>query len=85
MPRLCACTEIIGTVTSKAAEQLGLREGIPVIAGCLDAAVGALGVGVTRLGQTNKQGGQAGGFAVSVEQVIVEPQLIFSHHVVPEQ
>jgi xylulokinase len=85
MPLLCSCTEIIGTVTRKAAEQLGLREGIPVIAGCLDAAVGALGVGVTRLGQTNEQGGQAGGFAVSVDHVIVEPQLIFSHHVVPTQ
>ncbi len=85
MPRLCPCTEVIGTVTSTAAEQLGLRAGIPVIAGCLDAAVGALGSGVTRLGQTNDQGGQAGGFAVSVAQVIVEPQLIFSHHVVSNQ
>lgn len=85
MPRLCACSEIIGTVTSKAAEQLGLQAGIPVIAGCLDAAVGALGAGVTRLGQTNEQGGQAGGFAVSVDHVIVEPRLIFSHHVLPDQ
>ena len=85
MPRLCPCTEVIGTVTANAAEQLGLRAGIPVIAGCLDAAVGALGSGVTRLGQTNDQGGQAGGFAVSVAQVVVEPQLIFSHHVLPNQ
>ena len=59
--------------------------GIPVIAGCLDAASGALGAGVTRLGQTNEQGGQAGGFAVSVDHVVVEPQLIFSHHVIPGQ
>lgn len=85
MPRLCACTEVIGTVTEGAAAQMGLQAGIPVIAGCLDAAVGALGAGVTRLGQTNEQGGQAGGFAVSVSQVIVEPQLIFSHHVMPHQ
>ena len=85
MPRLCSCSEIVGRVTAQAAEQLGLRAGIPVIAGCLDAAAGALGSGVTRLGQTNEQGGQAGGFAVSVSQVIVEPQLIFSHHVLPNQ
>jgi xylulokinase len=85
MPRLCPCTEIVGTVSESAAEQTGLRAGIPVIAGCLDAATGALGSGVTRLGQTNEQGGQAGGFAVSVERVIVEPQLIFSHHVLPGQ
>ncbi len=85
MPRLCACTEVIGSLTERSAQELGLRAGIPVIAGCLDAAAGALGAGVTRLGQTNDQGGQAGGFAVSVDHVIVEPQLIFSHHVLPHQ
>jgi xylulokinase len=85
MPRLCPCTEIIGGLSTTAAHDLGLKASIPVIAGCLDAAVGALGSGVTRLGQTNDQGGQAGGFAVSVSNVIVEPQLIFSHHVLPHQ
>ncbi len=85
LPRLCPCTEIVGRLTQSAAEETGLRPGIPVIAGCLDAASGALGSGVTRLGQTNEQGGQAGGFAVSVDHVVVEPQLIFSHHVIPGQ
>lgn len=85
MPRLCVCTEIVGTVTERAAAQTGLPVGIPVIAGCLDAASGALGAGVTRLQQTNEQGGQAGGMAVSLERVVVEPQLIFSHHVLPGQ
>jgi xylulokinase len=85
MPRLCACTEVAGTVSAVAAAQTGLPAGIPVIAGCLDAAVGALGAGVTRLGQTNEQGGQAGGLAVSLDHVVVEPQLIFSHHVLPGQ
>jgi xylulokinase len=85
LPRLCACTEIVGTVTTKASEQLGLPAGVPVIAGCLDAAAGALGSGVTRLGQTNEQGGQAGGMAVSLDHVVVEPRLIFSHHVLPGQ
>ncbi len=85
MPRLCACTDIVGTVTERAAADCGLVAGIPVIAGCLDAASGALGAGVTRRHQTNEQGGQAGGMAVSLDQVVVEPQLIFSHHVLPGQ
>lgn len=85
MPRLCPCTEVVGAVTASASAQLGLPPGIPVIAGCLDAASGALGSGVTRLGQVNEQGGQAGGMAVSVDHVIVEPRLIFSHHVLPKQ
>ncbi|CAG0936489.1 xylulokinase [Thermoflexales bacterium] len=85
MPRLQACTDIAGTLTMPAADQLGLPAGVPIIVGCLDAAVGALGAGVTRWGQTNEQGGQAGGMAVSVDRVVVEPQLIFSHHVLPRQ
>ena len=85
MPPLAACTDIAGTLTGHAASQLGLPAGIPVIVGCLDAAVGALGAGVTRLGQTNEQGGQAGGMAISLDRVVVEPHLIFSHHVLPNQ
>ena len=85
MPRLCASTDVVGTLTAQAANGMGLRAGIPVIAGCLDAASGALGAGVTRVGHTNEQGGQAGGMAVSLDHVIIEPRLIFSHHVVPGQ
>lgn len=85
MPQLHGTTEIVGTVTEKAAQQTGLRPGIPVIAGCLDAAVGALGAGVVKPGQTNEQGGQAGGVGISLDHVVVEPRLIFSHHVIPGQ
>lgn len=85
MPALKSCTEIAGTITAQAAAQTGLAAGTPVITGCLDAAAGALGAGVTRRGQTLDQGGQAGGMALSVEQVTVDPQLIFSHHVLPGQ
>ncbi len=85
MPRLCRSSEIVGTVTEKAAEQTGLRPGTPVIAGCLDAATGALGSGVIKPGQTNEQGGQAGGVGISLDHVLVEPRLIFSHHAIPGQ
>jgi xylulokinase len=85
MPRLCRSVEVAGTVTAKAAEQTGLAPGIPVIAGCLDAVAGALGSGVVKPGQTNEQGGQAGGFGISLDHILVEPRLIFSHHVIPGQ
>ncbi len=85
MPELCGSTEIVGVVTEAAAEQTGLKPGTPVIAGCLDAAAGALGSGVVKPGQTNEQGGQAGGVGISLDHVLVEPRLIFSHHVIPGQ
>jgi xylulokinase len=85
MPPLYACTAIGGQVTARAAAETGIAAGTPVIVGCLDAASGALGAGVTRLQQTNEQGGQAGGMAVSLDHIVVEPNLIFSHHVLPGQ
>ncbi len=85
MPRLCRSVDVVGHVTGKAAAQTGLRKGTPVIAGCLDAVAGALGSGVAQPGQTNEQGGQAGGVGISLDHIVVEPRLIFSHHVVPGQ
>lgn len=85
MPQLWESSKIVGVVTKEAAQQTGLIPGIPLIAGCLDAAAGALGAGVVRPGQTNEQGGQAGGIGVSLDRVVVEPRLIFSHHVIPGQ
>jgi len=85
LPDLVSPLAVVGQVTCPAAEELGLVEGIPVIAGGLDAAVGALGAGVVRLGQTVDQGGQAGGMLMSIDRVVVEPLLIFSHHVLPGQ
>ncbi|MDX2137635.1 MAG: FGGY family carbohydrate kinase [Chloroflexota bacterium] len=77
-----SCT-IVGEVTQAAAEATGLRTGTPVIAGALDASVGAFGSGVARVGQCSDQGGTAFGLSLCVDRVIVEPRLIFSHHVVP--
>jgi xylulokinase len=85
MPRLAPCSKVAGGLTPAAAALTGLRAGTPVLVGCLDAAAGALGAGVTHLGQTMDQGGQAGGMALSVDQVTVDPRLIFSHHVLPGQ
>lgn len=82
-PRLHQSCEIVGRITKDAAQATGLREGIPVIAGGLDACVGSLGVGVARPGQTVDQGGQAGGMALVLDHIVVEPRLMFSHHVVP--
>lgn len=85
MPKLVSPMEIVGALMPQAAQEMGLAAGTPVIAGGLDAAVGALGAGVVRLGQTVDQGGQAGGMLMSVDRVIVEPLLIFGHHVLPGQ
>ena len=85
LPPLREAREIAGGVGAAAAARTGLAPGTPVLVGGLDAAVGALGGGVTRHGQTQDQGGQAGGMGMSVAEVVVEPRLIFSHHVLRGQ
>jgi len=85
MPPLYQSCDVVGRVTDAAARETALAPGTPVIAGAVDVAAGALGAGVVRPGQTVDQGGQAGGMAMSVERVVVEPRLILSHHVIPGQ
>lgn len=83
VPPLYACDAVIGTVTKGAAEVTGLAEGTPVVAGGLDAACGTLGAGVYLPGQTQEQGGQAGGMSICEDEAKAHEKLILSPHVVP--
>lgn len=83
LPDIVPCHQIIGTVTREAAEQTGLAEGTPVAAGGLDAACGTLGAGVVHGGETQEQGGQAGGMSICMETYAADPRLILGFHVVP--
>lgn len=83
LPELADCHQIVGTVTAEAAAQTGLSEGTPVAAGGLDAACGTLGVGVIAPGQTQEQGGQAGGMSICTDRCTPDARLILGAHVVP--
>ncbi len=83
LPELYGCDEVVGCVTKEAAEKTGLREGIPVVAGGLDAACGALGAGVYQVGETQEQGGQAGGMSICTDRALAHKDLILGTHVVP--
>ena len=85
LPEIVACDHVVGTVTEKAAEECGLAVGTPVVAGGLDAACGTLGAGVVHPGETQEQGGQAGGMSICQDVYNADPRLILSFHVVPNQ
>ncbi|RKM56709.1 xylulokinase [Butyrivibrio sp. XB500-5] len=85
VPSLYRCDEIVGVVTKEASELTGLPEGIPVVAGGLDAACGTLGAGVYDVGQTQEQGGQAGGMSICTDSALSHKKLILSTHVVPDR
>lgn len=83
LPDLYACHEVIGSVSSQGAAESGLRAGTPVVAGGLDAACAALGAGVTEPGETQEQGGQAGGMSICLNEYQADSRLILGFHVVP--
>ncbi|MDO5702656.1 MAG: FGGY-family carbohydrate kinase [Lachnospiraceae bacterium] len=81
LPDVTACDAVAGRVTKAAAEETGLKEGTPVVAGGLDACCGALGAGVLDEGETQEQGGQAGGMSICMKTYHSDPRLILSFHV----
>ncbi len=85
LPDIVSSDTVVGTVTEKAARECGLSAGTPVVAGGLDAACGTLGAGVIHPGETQEQGGQAGGMSICMDTYKADPRLILGFHVVPGQ
>ncbi len=85
LPEIVSCSQVVGTVTEQAARETGLLPGTPVVAGGLDAACGTLGAGVIHPGETQEQGGQAGGMSICLDRAQSDPRLILSAHVVEDR
>lgn len=83
IPDFYNCDAVVGNVTQEVASLTGLLAGTPVVAGGLDAACGTLGAGVYSVGQTQEQGGQAGGMSICTDTALSHKKLILSPHVVP--
>lgn len=83
LPPLFDPHEVVGTVTPEAAAATGLAVGTPVVAGGLDTACDALGLGVLATGQVQEQGGQSGGMSICLDAPIIDRRLILCRHVVP--
>lgn len=85
LPDIFPCHHIVGGVTEKAAAECGLLKGTPVAAGALDAACGTLGAGVIHPGETQEQGGQAGGMSICMDEYKADKRLILSYHATSTQ
>lgn len=57
LPKLKLVDEIIGFVTEEASEETGIREGVPVIAGCSDAMASMYALGISKLGEIGESSG----------------------------
>lgn len=84
MAPIVNCHQVVGTITESVALATGLCIGTRVVAGGLDAACCTLGAGVINEGQTQEQGGQAGGMSIALKNPLIHPKLILGYHVIPK-
>ncbi|HEX7973860.1 MAG TPA: FGGY family carbohydrate kinase [Anaerolineales bacterium] len=80
-PALSPCDQVIGSLSSQAAADLGLEAGLPVVAGGEDTSSAGLASGAVRTGQTYLSLGTAGTLYVPVDRKTVHPQLLTFLHV----
>ncbi|HOJ58540.1 MAG TPA: xylulokinase [Bacillota bacterium] len=83
LPRIVSPTDIVGTVSAKAAKETGLPEGTPVIAGASDTALEVFGAGAVQLGQGTIKLATAGRICVVTDKAYPHPYLVNYNHVVP--
>lgn len=84
-PTVAPCQQIIGELTAAAAAVMGLRPGIPVIAGGEDTSAAGLAVGVTQPGQAMLSLGTGGSIYIAQDEPIAHPQLLTFAHVLAGQ
>ena len=73
LPPIARSGTIVGELTPTAADALGLRPGIPVAGGTVDAFASYLGAGLLEPGDAYDPGGSAGGFGVYWDRPLEVP------------
>jgi xylulokinase len=73
LPPRSVAGEVVGSLTGTAADALGLRAGIPVVGGMVDAFASYVGAGLLEPGDAYDPGGSAGGFGVYWDQPVEVP------------
>ena len=83
LPTINSSEKVIGTVSSAAAEETGLNEGTPVIAGAADHVASAFAAGVWRDGDVLVKFGGAGDILYSTNDLVTDRRLFIDYHLVP--
>ncbi len=83
LPDLHWSTDVVGTVSAKAADETGLAIGTPVTAGTVDAAAEALSVGVVEPGDLMVMYGTTMFFVLVTDRPIPDPRVWATGYVLP--
>lgn len=85
LPRVIACTDVAGTLTAQAAEELGLAPGTPVYGGGGDATMIGLGAGCTDVGETHVYSGTSGWVGTVTDKQVVDVVSMIAAILMPEK
>ncbi|MGB7848296.1 MAG: xylulokinase [Candidatus Acidiferrum sp.] len=74
LPKVFESPEVSGQVNEKGARLLGLRSGLPVVAGAGDQAAGAVGMGIVKPGAVSVTIGTSGVVFAATSTPVLEPK-----------
>ena len=72
LPEIIKSTDLVGPLTAKAAEELGLAEGTPVFGGGGDSSLIGVGAGCVKVGDTHIYSGTSGWVITVVDKQMVD-------------
>lgn len=84
LPDLFEPWEVIGEITSEASNLLGIKTGVPVLAGCVDSVAACVGAGIIGSDQAMLMLGATGRVAMSISSPDFDSKLINQCHAIPE-
>lgn len=85
LPEIYQCSDVVGSVTKAVADQLGLYEGLPVVAGSMDVVACALGCGIIEEGDAFITGGTVTALGVCTDKPVRNISLHVYHHIIPNK
>lgn len=85
LPPVMKCTDVVGELTTEAAEITGLPSGIPVIAGMVDGTAAALEAGLVKVGDAVEMTGQSTVLLICNDHPYTGKNLIPLVHAIPGQ
>jgi xylulokinase len=83
LPPIRLSHEVVGSVTPEAGRHLGLKPGIPVVAGCADHVASAFVCGARRNGDLVLKFGGAADILLAADRAVTDRRLFIDHHIVP--
>jgi len=80
LPEAVPSTEVVGELSSKIAQDMGLKSGTPVVAGGGDEEVAVVGAGALQSGEVCDITGGAEPILISIDESVIDPDEVLEMH-----